>query len=126
MTKAMFVNQLSHNGVPYADALVDGLKGAETRSKNMLSALVGERVYIVRTVRGKQPTVIGMVDVVGSRFCPSADFEKYHSLHLVPSGSAYDVKGKGKWFYFVENAERCEPFPLPPSAIRHGRSWCEF
>lgn len=126
MKKAMFVNQLSHNGVPYADALVDKLKKAETRSKNMLSALVGERVYVVRTVRGKHPMVIGQVDVVRAWFCPSADFQKYNSVHLVPPGSAYDATDRGKWMYFVENAERCEPFPLPASAIRHGRSWCEF
>ena len=59
-------------------------------------------------------------------FCPFCLFEMYRDLTLIPQGSAYDVKGKGKWFYWFENTEPCEPYPLPPSAVRHGRSWCEF
>lgn len=124
--KAMFVNQLSHQGVKYADLIAQARKLVETRSRNMLSALVGERVAIVRTVRGKKPMVIGYVDVVGASFCKAEDFRKYFDLHLVPAGSAYDVSGKGKWFYHLANAETCDPYPLPSSAIRHGRSWCEF
>lgn len=124
--KAAFVNQLSHAGVPYADLLVGGQKTIESRSRNMLSALVGERIAIVKTIKGKKPMVVGYVNIVRSSFCKAENFDKFFNQHFVPPGSAYDVKGRGKWFYFVENAERCEPFPLPAYAVRHGRSWCEF
>lgn len=124
--KAMFVNQLSHAGIPYADALAGGYKTIETRSKNMLAALVGERVAIVKTIRNKKPVVVGYVDIVSASFCPAGDFDKYFNQHLVPPGSAYDCHGKGKWFYYCANAEKCEPYALPSSAIRHGRSWCEW
>lgn len=124
--KAMYVHQLSRQGVPYADAIVQAYKSIETRSRNMLKALVGERVAVVRTVSGKVPVVVGYVTVVAASFCPATDFDKYFNQHLVPSGSVYDCRGKGKWFYHLANAETCEPFQVPASAIKHGRSWCEF
>ena len=124
--KGIFVHQLSRNGVKYADAIVDGLKPIETRTRNMLGGLEGERVAIVRTMSGSVPTVIGYADLVRYEFCPYCLFEMYRNETLIPPGSRYDVSGRGKWFYHMANPERCEPYPLPSSAIRHGRSWCEF
>ena len=121
--KGIFVNQLSASGVKYADAIVDGYKTIETRSRNMLSACLCERVAIIRTVRGKKPVVIGFVDVVGSAHCTAHCASDYPESTLVPESSAY---ANNRWFYLLRNPERCEAFPLPSSAIRHGRSWCEF
>ena len=120
----IFVNE---NGcVPYPFAIVARYKTIETRNKNMLSALVGKRVAVIRTGRGKVPTIIGEVDIVRSAFCPAADFDKYYDQHLVQPGSKYACHSRGKWFYFLENAKPCDHYALPSSAIRHGRSWCEF
>ena len=120
--KGIFVNQLSASGVKYADAIVDGYKTIETRSRNMLSACLCERVAIIRTVCGKKPVVIGYADMVGAVHSEktAADFPE---STLVPEGSAY---ANNRWFYLLRNPERCEAFPLPSSATRHGRSWCEF
>ena len=111
---------------PFPKWIVQRWKTIETRQKNMLSALVGERVAIVETGSRPGPMVIGYVDIVGSFFCSSTDFDKYRRETMIPAGSSFDCKGSGKWFYQLANAEPCEPFPLPSSAIRHGRSWCEF
>ena len=120
----IFVNE---NGcVRYADAIVKGIKTIETRNRNMLKCLVGKRVAIVRTRRGKLPMVVGYVDIVDSFFCPINLYEQYRDQTFVPVGSKYDVNGKGKWFYFMDNAEKCDPFPLPSDAVRHGMSWCEY
>lgn len=120
----IFVNE---NGcIKYADAIVKGIKTIETRNRNMLRCLVGQRVAIVRTKRGKLPMVVGYADIVDPYFCPSSNYEKYRDQTLVPVGSAYDVHGKGKWLYFLANAEECTPFPLPQDAVRHGLSWCEY
>ena len=120
----IFVNE---NGcVRYADAIVRGIKTIETRNRNMLKCLVGKRVAIVRTKRGKMPMVVGYVTIMHSYFCPSSNYEKYRDQTLVPVGSAYDVHGKGKWLYFLRGAEGCNPFPLPTDAVRHGLSWCEY
>lgn len=124
MIKAMFVND--DGCVPYASAIVGGYKNIETRNRNVLWQLEGERVAVVRTRRGKKPTVIGFVDVVGKQFYSVDKFHECFSQHLVPPGSKYDAVGKGKWVYYLANPEAVEPFLLPADAIRHGRSWCEF
>ena len=90
MMKAMFVNQLSHQGVKYADAIADGIKPVETRSRNMLQALVGERVAIVRTMRGKAPTVLGYVTVCSATFKPWECMDANRDLTLI-LGSYFEV-----------------------------------
>ena len=122
--KGIFVNE---NGcIPYAEAIVNGYKTIETRSRNMLSACVGENVAVIRTRRGRKPEIVGFVDIVSSEFCHADEFDKYFNQHCVPPQSKYACHGKGKWFYHLENAEAFFPQPLPSSAVRHGRSWCEF
>lgn len=110
----------------YASAIVSGAKQIETRSRNMLSALVGERVAIIRTRKHCKPQIVGYATIVKSSFCSSVDFQKYFFLHCVQPGSQYDCAGKGKWFYWMKSPEPCCPYDLPATAIRHGRSWCEF
>lgn len=126
--KAMFVNE---DGVLYAHLIVSGKKLIETRTKNMLLPLVGERVAVVGTRKGKAPMVIGFVNVQNYCFCPVTMLEMWRSETMIPKGDTYDNLGKrdgrqGKWFYELFNAEPCDPFPLPANAVRHGRSWCEF
>ena len=124
--KAMFINKLTHAGIPYADAIAAGIKPVETRSRDMLRRLMGERVAIVKTVRGKRPAVVGFCDIVRADFCPLSAWDRVRDIALIPPGSAFDCKGRGKWCYWIENAERVKPYPLPENAVRHGRSWCEF
>jgi hypothetical protein len=120
----IFVN--SDGCVPYADAIVGGYKPIETRNRDMLAPLVGKRVAVVKTRRGKNPTVVGYVTIENSFFCPASAFEIFRDRTLIPSGSKYDCHGKGKWLYCLEDPQKCEPFALPKDAVRHGRSWCEF
>lgn len=120
----IFVNQ--DGGVPYADAIVRGYKTVETRQKNMLLPLVGERVAVIRTRRHKRPEVVGYVDIDRYEFCPVTLFEMYRDETLIPPGSARDVRGRGKWFYRLSNPTECAAYPLPENAVRHGRSWCEW
>lgn len=53
--RAMFVNEDEYS---YAEEIASGVKTIETRSKNMLSALVGERVAIVSTRANRKPMVV--------------------------------------------------------------------
>ena len=122
--KAMFVNE--DGGIRYAAAIVQGYKPIETRTKNMLAELVGERVAVIRTRRGKAPTVLGYVDVVSSAHRNGKWLDENRDKTLIPAGSKYDVNGWAKWCYFLENPAPCDPYPLPENAVRHGRSWCEF
>ena len=120
----IFVNE--DGGVHYAQAIVSGHKTIETRSKNMLSKLVGKRVAVIRTRHGKQPMVLGYVDVVGAARRNGKWLNDNRNLTLIPPGSKYDTNSWAKWCYFLNSPEKCEPYPLPDEAVRHGRSWCEF
>ena len=71
----IFVSE--RGGMRYARYLVDGIKTVETRGRNMLQALVGKRVAIVRTRHGSAPLVVGYVDIVRSTFCKAEDFDKF-------------------------------------------------
>lgn len=126
--KAMFVNE---DGVKYAQLIVSGKKLIETRARNMLLPLVGERVAIVSTRKGHKPMVVGYANVQNYAFCPVTMLDMWRNETMIPKGDTYDNLGwrdgrQGKWFYELYNAEPCAPFPLPSSAVRHGRSWCEF
>lgn len=123
--RGIFVNE--NGGIPYAQAIVRGVKPIETRNKNMLSACVGDRVAIIRTRRGKKPMVVGYATITGAMFVSADALNRMRDLTLIPVGSAYDAKGKGKWCYLMDDArEERFPYELPCSAVRHGRSWCEF
>lgn len=120
----IFVNE---NGcIPYARAIAQGIKPIETRSRNMLKALVGQRVAIIRTRRGERPTIVGYAVIKDAEFHTAEALDYLRDLTLIPKGSKYDCTGRGKWCYIMGEAEECEPYELPSSAIRHGRSYAEF
>ena len=125
--KGIFVNEDSdREHVSYASAIVDGEKTIETRTKNMLRPLVGERVAIISTRRGLGACIIGHATIDKAFWCTADRLNSMRSQTLIPKGSKYDCYTGGKWCYYLVNPERCEPYPLPGSAVRHGRSWCEW
>ena len=121
--KGIFVNE---NELPYAEMIVYGLKEAETRSRDMLKSLVGERVAIISTYRNLKPRIVGYATIYEKSFVSNETFHFFDKFHLVPEGSSYDSKGKGKWLYWMKDAVAITPHYLPDYAVYHGRSWCEF
>ena len=119
----IFVNG---DGVPYARAIAGGYKPIETRSRDMLRPLIGQRVDVIETGRHHRPRIVGRVTITGAEFIPAELFDSYRELTLIPPGSRYDCHGRGKWFYSLADAEACAPRELPADAIRHGRSWAEY
>ena len=102
--KAIFVNE---NGcIPYAAAIVNGYKPIETRSRNMLSALVGERIAIVRTKRGKRPTIVGYANMTRYEFCPFCLFEMYRDLTLIPQAAPMMLRVKENGFIGLKTQNR--------------------
>ena len=123
--KGIFVN--SNGCIPYAKAIVKGIKPIETRNKNMLASCIGHTVAVIETRRGKNPTVVGYVDIVFAELKSGEWLDAHRDLTLIPKGSAYDNHGRAKWCYFLDNFRECKlPYSLPTNAVRHGRSWCEF
>jgi len=120
--KGIFVNE--DGCIRYAEAIVSGIKKVETRSRNMLRNLVGERVAIVRTRRGKSPVIVGYADITAVWKYDAEQMNNIRKFTLIPSGSKYDTGSR--WCYWMSRAEKCNPYPLPKNAVRHGRSWCEW
>ena len=113
--------------VRYAIEIVDGRKPIETRNRNMLGRLVGERIALIETKQNKSPRIVGYATIKEAFFCPSDQFDKYRNMTLIPKGDAYDCKGKGKWMYVLENPVHCKPELFDKSkVVYHGRSYCEF
>lgn len=122
---AIYVNQTRY--VPYADAIVNGYKKIETRSRNVLGKLVGKKVMVVRTMQGKPSEVVGYVRISGAEFWTAAEMDERRNETLIPPGSKFDCRGKGKWCYSLTEAEAIKPFKLPKhGAVNHGRSYCEI
>lgn len=120
--KGIFVNE--DGGIRYAEAIVSGIKKVETRSRNMLGKLLGERVAIVRTHRGKSPMVVGYATITCVWKYNAEMMNNIRRDTLIPVGSKYDTGSR--WCYWMSGAEKCDPYPLPKNAVRHGRSWCEW
>lgn len=120
----IFVND--DGPVKFAEEIVAARKPVETRTRNMLRLLVGKRVAVVQTGRGKVPTIIGHVTIMDNQRKSGSWLDENRDKTLIIKGSKYDNGGAAKWCYFLKDAERCDPFQLPADAVRHGRSWCEF
>lgn len=113
--------------IRYAVEIVDGRKPIETRNRNMLGKLVGERVAVIETQKNKSPRIVGYATITGSFFCEADRFNDFRNMTLIPIGDAYDNKGKGKWMYTMGKPIPCKPELLDKSKIiYHGRSYCEF
>lgn len=122
MTPIVYVN-----GRSFVDDIMNRLKTDETRTRNMLRALVGLRVYIAETGSGPSMVrcscVIKSVLVIRSR----AQWDRLRRRHRVPEGSRYDWKPetKVKYLYRLTHVRRVNPFH-PPEGVRHGRVWMEY
>lgn len=103
--KAININDRSS---PFTDWILDGKKIIETREKNTLKSLVGQRVGIIQTGCGKAK-LVGYVTVSGViKYETESEFREDESRHLVNPGSKYDIKTI-KYGYVLAEPERCEP-----------------
>ena len=123
----IFVNE---DHMPYANWIVSGLKTIETRNKNMLGKLVGERVAIIATAhkgyKRHDPYIIGYATIAKADYVTQNEFELYRDETMIDPKDYYDCGANGKWLYFMRKPEACCPKPLPKNATYHGRSYCEF
>lgn len=102
---------------PFTDYILDGIKTIETRGTNSLKSVVGQRVAIVRTGKGKA-IIVGYVDVTGvKRYDAENEFRRDYDKHLVEKGSKYDISADGKYGYILENPQRCDPVIAPRGGI---------
>lgn len=119
---------INSSSAPFLDDICARLKPFETRSRNMLQSLVGQRVIFAESARGARlarcSAVIRSVFTVTSR----EQWEVLRPLHRVPVGNMYDWKPgtKIKYLYELSNIRILRPFRIPGKGIPHGRSWFEY
>jgi len=107
---------------PYTELILAGVKLYETRNRDTLRKVVGERVAIVRTGRGKAQVVgfvtVGEPLVVEDR----SSWDAMRDVTKVPAGDAYDFKGC-KYLYLMIDPE---PVAEPLTVVYTGnRVLCE-
>lgn len=121
----IFINEDKHS---WAIMIAVGRKTVETRSRNMLKNLVGERVALISTRRDRFPIIVGYATITRADHVGEEEFNslEWFSKHFVCDDDEYASNGYGKWCYTMSNAEVCDPYALPADAIRHGRSYAEF
>lgn len=110
MLHAIYVNE--PGCIHYATAIVQGYKPVETRTRDMLGKLVGERVAIVRTRRRHPAEIIGYATITRKAYHTTAELEDMRDQTLIPPGSKFDSHGAGKWCYYLEDPEEVAPIAL--------------
>lgn len=124
MIPVVFING---KDIPYVDLIIKGKKRYETRSRNMLGALVGRRVLIAETGKGKPRIRCSAVIKDAAKIDFLYNWTLIRDVTCVPAGSAHDwdYQHPGKWIY--ELADVREVIGLEwIEGKRHGRVWMEY
>ena len=125
MIPVVFVNCSS---APFVDDIINLSKIYETRSCNSLRSLVGKRVMICETGKGKSMVRCSARIVNAFPVRSFYEWDMFRDYHCVPVGSKYDWKDdtKVKWMYELADIY-IESVPFHPAeGPRHGRVWMEY
>lgn len=108
---------------PFVSWIMAGLKTLETRNKNTLKNIIGNRVYIAETGLYKRPFVRCLATIGNPIMTDNLkDYNRYRKHTMIKKGSLYDfIPGKKKYLYPLSNVEKINPFFLPDNAVYHGR-----
>lgn len=112
---------------PFVYWIIRSEKVFETRTRNTLGKLIGERVLIAETGNGESIVrCSAVIDEIISVHTQE-EWEKLRSQTRIEIGSAYDWKPetKVKWLYRLSDVKPVKPFH-PQEGIRHGRVWMEY
>ena len=110
---------------PFIAWILSGAKLYETRTRNTLRTLIGQRVFLIATGKGA-PMITGSAIITGAELVPYSDRRKRARAKI--TGTTYDVKpGGAKWFYKLEDVQpMTAPIPVPAQRENHGRAWTSW
>lgn len=114
--------------VPYVEKIMNLSKIYETRSVNSLRSLVGKRVLICETGKGKSMVRCSARIVNAFPVRSAYEWDMFREYTCVPVGSEYDWQPdtKVKWLYELDSI-LIESVPFHPAeGKRHGRVWMEY
>lgn len=112
---------------PFMADIGDLLKRLETRSRNMLRSLVGQRVILAETRQGGYLAMYTVVIRSARPVRSREEWDDLRPLHRVPVGNPFDWQegDRVRWVYELSGLRRLQPF-LVPEGRRHGRTWMEY
>lgn len=109
----------------FVGMILAGNKAHETRTRNMLKNVVGERVALIETGTHKQPYIRGYATIASATKVVYNDIAARKAAGIYKT--SYDIKEGGyKWFYLLEDVIMVRPYALPKEHINHGRSYTTF
>ena len=100
---------------PYTELIMSGAKTIETRNRDSLRQLIGQRVGIIRTRAGHKAELVGAVTIYGKSYQDSIGLDQLRDRTKIPKDSKYNNE-RGKWCYFLRNPARLEQ-PIELSAL---------
>lgn len=121
----VFINCSGHD---FITDIITGKKLYETRTKNTLQALIGKRVYLCETGKGKRlvrcTAIIKEVITIKDRHT----WDMYKDYLSIEPETGYDWKDdtKAKYLYKLESVYKL-PVPFTPvDGVMHGRSFMDY
>ncbi len=101
----------------FTEQILDGIKTEETRKTHSLDCLIGKRVAIIRTGKGKA-VIVGTCVISGCHEYRNRDeWNAAYNRHRVERRSRFDFTGR-KVGYILTEVERLEsPLPVKSKGI---------
>ena len=125
MTPVLFINCSS---APFLNDIMSGKKKYETRTRDMLRSLIGQRVLLAETGHGR-PVVRCSAVIRSHSVITDRNYWTYFIRKdaCIPAGSRYDWQPDTsvKHIYALSDVAPVPPFPVP-DGVRHGRVWMEL
>ena len=124
MIPIVFINCSS---APFIDKIMNRSKVYETRSRNTLRNLVGKRVLLAETGKGKPLVRCSVVIRCGFPVESFHEWDMFRDYTQVSPSSPFEWSEttKRKWLYELTDIRPVSPF-VPADGIRHGRTWMEY
>ena len=124
MIPVVFINCRRY---PFIGLIRLQLKLYETRTRNTLAALVGQRVILAETGRGRP--LAGCMATIGAPIVARSRsvWESLRRSACIDAGSSYDWQQdtKVKYLYPLLDVQPIMSFRVPEGP-RHGRVWMEY
>ena len=113
---------------PFIDWILTRSKLYETRNRNTLGRFLGQRILLAKTGHGKPVIRASAVIAEVIEVFTEDAWLPYIMDSCISNGSEYDWQPdtKKKVLYRLTDVHQVEPFPVPDTAVRHGRTWCEY
>ena len=116
-TNAIYIHDTKAE--PFTEWILSGKKTIETRTRDVLHHCLYTRVLIIRTRSGHDAEIVGSVYINNKGFFTKDQLDTMRSQTCISPDSKYNECNGGKWCYFLDKPERCDPVPLKDLTVYH-------